>query len=256
MSESTAVQRPDRTGHEDPRRRPRAQRAAAADDAEGFALDATHVPHITVLQRYVRTPELEQVLDAVGAHRRRRGPRGADPPRRRDRPRGVGHAGHRHGEPDARARPSAARTAGQTDRRARAVRVDPGDGRGVRDGPGGARRQRDDDRLRRRASCPTTALRTTRPTSRSGWLGAAIWKPSRPSRSSRSTCRAEAVAAYQLGNNGTARRRLRAWPVAERALNAADRGDHGQDVRRRGPGRHRRPGPRPLQVCLSAQYGQ
>jgi hypothetical protein len=34
---------------------------------EGFALDATHVPHITVLQRYVRTPELDQVLSAVGA---------------------------------------------------------------------------------------------------------------------------------------------------------------------------------------------
>lgn len=34
---------------------------------EGFALDDTHAPHITVLQRYVRTPELEQVLDAVGA---------------------------------------------------------------------------------------------------------------------------------------------------------------------------------------------
>ena len=34
---------------------------------EGFALDATHAPHITVLQRYVRTPELDQVLDAVDA---------------------------------------------------------------------------------------------------------------------------------------------------------------------------------------------
>ena len=34
---------------------------------DGFALDATHAPHITVLQRYVRTPELEQALDAVGA---------------------------------------------------------------------------------------------------------------------------------------------------------------------------------------------
>jgi hypothetical protein len=34
---------------------------------EGFALDATHVPHITVLQRYVRTPELEEALSAVGA---------------------------------------------------------------------------------------------------------------------------------------------------------------------------------------------
>ena len=60
---------------------------------EGFALDATHAPHITVLQRYVRTPELEQVLDAVGAV-----VAGADlaiarPPRHEDRPRGVGHAG-------------------------------------------------------------------------------------------------------------------------------------------------------------------
>ena len=34
---------------------------------EGFALDESHAPHITVLQRYVRTPELEQALDAVGA---------------------------------------------------------------------------------------------------------------------------------------------------------------------------------------------
>ena len=34
---------------------------------DGFALDATHAPHITVLQRYVSSPELEQVLDAVGA---------------------------------------------------------------------------------------------------------------------------------------------------------------------------------------------
>jgi hypothetical protein len=33
---------------------------------EGFALDSTHVPHITVLQRYVRTPELDQALGAVG----------------------------------------------------------------------------------------------------------------------------------------------------------------------------------------------
>jgi hypothetical protein len=33
---------------------------------EGFALDTTHIPHITVLQRYVRTPELEQALVAMG----------------------------------------------------------------------------------------------------------------------------------------------------------------------------------------------
>jgi hypothetical protein len=33
----------------------------------GFALDATHQPHITTLQRYVRTTELGKVYDAVGA---------------------------------------------------------------------------------------------------------------------------------------------------------------------------------------------
>jgi len=33
----------------------------------GFALDATHQPHITTLQRYVRTADLGQVYDVVGA---------------------------------------------------------------------------------------------------------------------------------------------------------------------------------------------
>jgi hypothetical protein len=32
---------------------------------DGFALDATHQPHVTTLQRYVRTAELDQVYDAV-----------------------------------------------------------------------------------------------------------------------------------------------------------------------------------------------
>lgn len=32
---------------------------------DGFALDATHQPHITTLQRYVRTAELDRVYDAV-----------------------------------------------------------------------------------------------------------------------------------------------------------------------------------------------
>jgi hypothetical protein len=31
----------------------------------GFALDATHQPHITTLQRYVRTADLEKVYDAI-----------------------------------------------------------------------------------------------------------------------------------------------------------------------------------------------
>ena len=31
----------------------------------GYALDATHQPHITTLQRYVRTADLDRVYDAV-----------------------------------------------------------------------------------------------------------------------------------------------------------------------------------------------
>lgn len=33
---------------------------------EGFALDANHTPHITLLQRYVRTADLDRVFEAVG----------------------------------------------------------------------------------------------------------------------------------------------------------------------------------------------
>lgn len=33
---------------------------------QGFSLDATHHPHVTCLQRYVRTADLEKVYDAVG----------------------------------------------------------------------------------------------------------------------------------------------------------------------------------------------
>jgi hypothetical protein len=33
---------------------------------EGFALDETHVPHISVLQRYVRTVDLDKLYEAVG----------------------------------------------------------------------------------------------------------------------------------------------------------------------------------------------
>lgn len=33
---------------------------------KGFALDATHRPHITLIQRFVRTEDLDRVYDAVG----------------------------------------------------------------------------------------------------------------------------------------------------------------------------------------------
>jgi len=33
---------------------------------EGYALDATHRPHITMLQRFVRTADLDKVYAAVG----------------------------------------------------------------------------------------------------------------------------------------------------------------------------------------------
>jgi hypothetical protein len=33
---------------------------------EGFALDETHTPHISVLQRYVKTADLDKMYEAVG----------------------------------------------------------------------------------------------------------------------------------------------------------------------------------------------
>jgi len=33
---------------------------------KGFALDATHRPHITMIQRYVRTADLDKVYAAIG----------------------------------------------------------------------------------------------------------------------------------------------------------------------------------------------
>jgi hypothetical protein len=33
--------------------------------SSGFELDATHLPHITILQRYVRTADLEKVYEAI-----------------------------------------------------------------------------------------------------------------------------------------------------------------------------------------------
>ena len=39
---------------------------------EGWVLDDTHLPHITTLQRYVRTADLDQVYDAVEKRSRRR----------------------------------------------------------------------------------------------------------------------------------------------------------------------------------------
>ncbi len=37
-----------------------------AADPQGFALDATHVPHVSVVQAFVRTADLEKVYEAVG----------------------------------------------------------------------------------------------------------------------------------------------------------------------------------------------
>jgi hypothetical protein len=34
--------------------------------SKGFALDATHHPHISILQRYVHTADLDKIYDAVG----------------------------------------------------------------------------------------------------------------------------------------------------------------------------------------------
>src|SRR5262245_28053249 len=65
MSELTAVDilvNPDEATLQHARKWNDRMRASVAD---GFALDTAHQPHITTLQRYVRTAELENVYDAV-----------------------------------------------------------------------------------------------------------------------------------------------------------------------------------------------
>jgi hypothetical protein len=66
MSELTAIDilvNPDEAALEHARMFNARMRQSVPD---GFALDATHQPHITTLQRYVQTAELEKVYDAVG----------------------------------------------------------------------------------------------------------------------------------------------------------------------------------------------
>ncbi len=45
--------------------RARRVNARLLESMPGWALDATHVPHITTLQRYVRTADLDHVYDSV-----------------------------------------------------------------------------------------------------------------------------------------------------------------------------------------------
>ena len=65
MSDLTAIDilvNPDEAALEHARKFNARMRQSVPD---GFALDATHQPHITTLQRYVHTAELEKVYDAV-----------------------------------------------------------------------------------------------------------------------------------------------------------------------------------------------
>ena len=211
MSEVTAINvliEPDR------RRRscPRPQRAAAADDAGGLRTRRHARPSHHRAAALRAHPGARTGPGRRGRRRRRRGSRIARPPRHEDRPRRVGHARNRHREPDARARPSTARTAGQTDRRTRALRGDPGNGRGLRDGPRGAgvnattigyvARFVPDHCASNYEAHLSIGMARRRD------LEAVEAEPFEPF-----DVRAEAVAAYQLGNNGTARRMLRTWPV-------------------------------------------
>ena len=65
MSDLTAIDilvNPDRATLQHAREWNARMRGSVAD---GFALDASHEPHITTLQRYARTTDLDGVYDAV-----------------------------------------------------------------------------------------------------------------------------------------------------------------------------------------------
>jgi len=179
---------------------------------EGFAFDDTHAPHITVLQRYVRTPELEQVLDAVGAV-----VAGADLTALELRATKIAHA-----EWDTPATGIASLMLGRDPRllalqgrliaalapfattqgTATAFVTDPGEP-GVNATTIGYVERFVPDRC---ASHYEAHLSIGMARRRD--LEALEAEPFKPF-----DVHAEAVAAYQLGNNGTARRLLRAWPA-------------------------------------------
>ena len=180
---------------------------------EGFALDATHVPHITVLQRYVRTPELEQALDAVGAvvagadlatltlHAAAIGHADWETP-------GVGIASLLLGrEPRLLALQgrliAAVAPFASPDGTSAAFVTDPEEPGVNATTVGYVARFVPDHCASHYEAHLSIGMARRRD------LEALEAEPFEPF-----DVRAEAVAAYQLGNNGTARRRLRTWPVA------------------------------------------
>ena len=188
---------------------------------EGFALDATHAPHITVLQRYVRTPELEQVLDAVGAV-----VAGADLTSLDLRATKIAHA-----EWDTPGLGIASLMLGRDPRllalqgRLIAAVAPFASAQGT-----GAAFVTDPEEAGINATTIGYVARFVPDHCASNYeahlsigmarrrdLEAVEAEPFEPF-----DVGAEAVAAYQLGNNGTARRRLRAWPVREQVTQPPD----------------------------------
>ena len=181
---------------------------------EGFALDASHTPHVTLLQRYVRSAELEQVLGAIEAivagpdltSLRLRATRIAyaewDPP-------GIGIASLMLGRdprllelqagliaavaPFAAAEGTPAAFVMQPDEPAINATTVGYVARFVPD-----------------HCCESYEAHLSIGMGRLGDLEAIEAEPFEPF-----DVRAQAVAVFQLGNNGTARRRLRTWPVAD-----------------------------------------
>lgn len=182
---------------------------------EGFALDATHVPHITVLQRYVRTPELEQALGAVDAV-----VAGADLTSLDLRAARIAHA-----EWDTPGIGMASLMLGRDPRllalqgRLIAAIAPFASAQGT-----GAAFATDPEEPGINATtiayvadfvpghcCSSYEAHLSIGMARRRDLEAFEAEPFEPF-----DVHAEAVAAYQLGNNGTARRRLRTWPAGER----------------------------------------
>jgi hypothetical protein len=181
---------------------------------EGFALDATHVPHITVLQRYVRTPELEQALGAVEAV-----VAGADLSSLTLHATAIAHA-----EWDT---PGTGMASLMLGREPRLLELQ---GRLIAavapfaspNGMGEAFATDAEEpavnattigyvnRFVPDHCCSTYEAHLSIGLGRRFDLEALEAEPFKPF-----DVKAEAVAAYQLGNNGTARRKLRRWPVAD-----------------------------------------
>ena len=180
---------------------------------KGFALDASHRPHISCLQRYVKTADLDKVYEAVGKVLAEEKPTSwklkaykyyyipwKD----------VGLAGIVI-EPTA----DLLRYQTEADRRRCPIHREDGDCCSLRHDGGGPRDQPANNQLRRRHLCRMKPAKDLIRTSRSASPPEEYLKRLLDEKFEAFTFSPAGVSVYQLGNFGTARTKLKGWDLGD-----------------------------------------